>query len=732
MEKSLPEGAAYDSSNFLTKGDRIELSRGYKLLGSVLETSGHNQGLWVAYNNAGEEILYRKRGQKLEYYSPTTLLWNEVGTNIFGADAEDDIASFSNYVSTSGAQLWISSPNSPGLIKIMTANPGSYCIFTSDTEKGYIKILTNRMFMWGLKTDKTGVYLSHIDEQNYNVLTDSIIGWGTGSIKTFSATLSPFGTGYDTIFGVVVKNKDIIYLPDLPSDGNSITITVNGQPIPFTFVNTIGSTPGNILIDQDSGHTTAQKLAITYNNLVSLIQNPGSTTANHIALNTAQQAALLELQITDLWATSLAVHKLIVSNLLSSVTYTVAMSMTSANNVFIAGITETFTDDYSGILTGSNGGTGTIDYTTHAISVTFGSNPTNGTPITVECSYENSAVGGIADFSFSSPRTAGEGDVIRQDSGGEIMNILAYNNNIFCIHKKNTWLLNIASNDLSADNSIYREHVGMSNVLNAYATGDGIYYIDDSEPSTPKLRLLTLDRYIANIIPKSISEQLNIDDYLFDKGCVYEFGDYILFSCRSRKSENNDTVFVYNKKYGSIDKRDFTISCFATYGGKLHGGDSPTGNIFELFSGWTDDESNTPGHWDSGYLSLGYIGMKKVKRIVFEGLICKNQSFDIYTAIDSNSWELLGTVAGNGTYVDVETNQSIIGTEIIGTNVIGGKSEKMEANHYQKEFKVNISKFQYMKFRIVPKGYGYLSLGVVLFEDIRRKGLKQPNKYRAS
>ena len=40
-----------------------------------------------------------------------------------------------------------------------------------------------------------------------------------------------------------------------------------------------------------------------------------------------------------------------------------------------------FTDDAAGVLTGDQGGTGTVNYTTGAISVTFNTAPTNGQAI---------------------------------------------------------------------------------------------------------------------------------------------------------------------------------------------------------------------------------------------------------------------------------------------------------------------------------------------------------------
>lgn len=64
-----------------------------------------------------------------------------------------------------------------------------------------------------------------------------------------------------------------------PTDNpaNSETLVVNG--VTFTFVSTIGTTAGNVL------QTTST--AVTIDNLVDLINNPTSTTANHVAFTGA-------------------------------------------------------------------------------------------------------------------------------------------------------------------------------------------------------------------------------------------------------------------------------------------------------------------------------------------------------------------------------------------------------------------------------------------------------------
>ncbi len=69
-----------------------------------------------------------------------------------------------------------------------------------------------------------------------------------------------------------------------PTANDTVTIKVFDQTITFTFVSSIGSTAGNVLIGGSQDATGA--------NLAALINAPGTTTANGVALSTDQQAVL--------------------------------------------------------------------------------------------------------------------------------------------------------------------------------------------------------------------------------------------------------------------------------------------------------------------------------------------------------------------------------------------------------------------------------------------------------
>ncbi len=80
---------------------------------------------------------------------------------------------------------------------------------------------------------------------------------------------------------LVHQQLGALALPTNPSNGQTLTLTINGTAIVITFVSLIGTTAGNVLI----GATAAATLA----NLIALLNQPQTTTATGVALSIANQ-----------------------------------------------------------------------------------------------------------------------------------------------------------------------------------------------------------------------------------------------------------------------------------------------------------------------------------------------------------------------------------------------------------------------------------------------------------
>lgn len=404
---------------------------------------------------------------------------------------------------------------------------------------------------------------------------------------------------------------------------------------------------------------------------------------------------------------------------------------------FLVRITDgvkTLYDDKNGGFTGN--GTGTINYTTGEFDVTF-SNATTG-PVVANYYWEDATSGGIADFSYSNPRTAGQGYVLRQDDGGgRLQNVLSLYGKEYCLHESKTYEVTESADDLTISNQVFRDGVGIPNWRAAVPTEEGIYYIDDTDRADPHLRLMTLEPLSSMVVPKSVSKRvskdgiiygLNLKGYRFDKAACHRFGDYVLFACRTENStENNRTLFL-NRKTGAIDVTDLAASCFDTYQGQLLVGHATSANIYRL-SGFDDDDSPIANAWEGNLSLVGTEQVKKTKHIVLRGYIQPDQSYDVSVSVDGSGFTYIGTITGQGSYVD--RSQSVaVGGPAIGTTEVGGGSDGTEAYYYEKALRLRLSRFKRIKVRFEAKGIGYVSVNGYTWFDIQKKGNRILKRYR--
>jgi len=399
--------------------------------------------------------------------------------------------------------------------------------------------------------------------------------------------------------------------------------------------------------------------------------------------------------------------------------------------------TETFIDNLDGTLTGSEGGTGTINYTTGEYDITFNS-PASGA-VTATYRWEDSSDGGIVDFTKSTPRTAGEGFIFRQDDGGgKFMNILSIGGTEYCLHETKTWALTLSDDDTEATNLIYRDRVGVPNFRASVETGDGIYYIDDTDKNDPHLRLLSFDMGGSEVIPKSVSKRLKLNNekigfsfisYSFEQSAMIEWGDLIVFACRTSDSAINNRVFTYNKQTGAIDEHEYFVNCFEIYNGTLIAGDSISGNVSILFNGLDDDDAEIYNYWEGALTDLTIARLKKQKKIIIQGEIGKEQNIKVSCSVDRGEFVDIGIIEGNGTYVD-STQRVIVGAQTVGDGTIGGNSTGIEAYNYMREFSMPTGNFEKIKLRFEATKLGFASISTIIHKDIREKWARISNKYR--
>ena len=401
------------------------------------------------------------------------------------------------------------------------------------------------------------------------------------------------------------------------------------------------------------------------------------------------------------------------------------------------GIAETFSDNFNGTLTSTAGGTGTINYSTGAYTLTFVGTPT-GT-VQADYNWEDATNGGIADFTFSSPRTAGEGAIFRQDVGGDrIMNVNTYGTDIYSFKDKRVYRLTLTGDDTNATNQVYRERAGSPFWKSQVETDEGIYFIDDSTEYEAKLRILRVGQNNDTVIPISATESFDIGNYDFSECSMVTWGDYVAFTGKDTGETYNNKLFLFHRVYRSVDIVDWFLQDLVVYNGALIGGESISDNVYTLFSGYDDDNIGYEAEWESSLDNLDINALKKTKRLRINGAIGPDQKIFVYVAYDNDSYGLLidddhtdGAISGDGSYVDTSASVAV-GAPTLGRAEAGGGGDGISAYNYKTEFKLNSPKFERVKvkFRIASTNTGYASVSMYEYFSILKKRNKIVSKYR--
>lgn len=399
--------------------------------------------------------------------------------------------------------------------------------------------------------------------------------------------------------------------------------------------------------------------------------------------------------------------------------------------VTITDSVETFTENKNGTFTGSAGGTGTINYTTGAASVTFAVAPLNLAAITVSYQWEDSSVKGVVDYSKTSPRNASEGFFVPQGDGGNLQTVEFYKDNLYCIHQFNTWYFNMPAADTNPTNRIFRNNAGVKNMRGAVATGDGILFIDSSSPSSPYIRLLSYDVQGTEVVPSVVTHNVNLSGYDFTDAVAFEWGDYVMYSCRSSSDQTaNNRILLYNKKWKSLDLLDYGVRVFADKDGVLWAGDSLSANVLQLFSGFTDQDTIIPNHWIGNISRLAIDEIKKYKRLTIEGEIATTQSVTVSISYDRGEFVELGSISGTGSYVDTSSPVTV-GSVTVGSKEVGG-GDSVTAFHYRREFLVRSDRFYEAQLKFEATDVGYVSVSTREYYDLQLMGDRNLARYKSN
>ena len=382
----------------------------------------------------------------------------------------------------------------------------------------------------------------------------------------------------------------------------------------------------------------------------------------------------------------------------------------------VAAGTETFVDNFNGVLTSNYGGTGTINYITGAYSVTF-SDTTTGA-VTADYQWEDSNVGGLTDFTKASPRIASDGFVFPQDEGGDaILNVLVGQDGAYYSLKENSaYKLVLSADDINATNEIYRKNMGIPNWRCAVSTEKGIMFINTANPTKPQMTILVRNTTADTVEPLTIFKHFDFSDYDFSDSAMMTFDRWAIVFCKKSGSLNNDTMLMCDVSTMSVD--------VVGYGGRMGVKDeddlfigSPlTKSVYQVFDDFDDDGSTIDNFWTGKDEVFGTENLKKSRKLRLKGLISKNQTVKVYVDYDGEGFEWVGSIVGSGTYVDFGTSYAI-GGPLVGVGEVGGGESPLSYEYFM-ELKLKTPKYRKRTIKLEATGYGYFDFNMIMDWDI--------------
>ncbi len=386
---------------------------------------------------------------------------------------------------------------------------------------------------------------------------------------------------------------------------------------------------------------------------------------------------------------------------------------------------EVFTDDYLGVLTGSLGGTGTINYTTGAFTTS------QSGAGTADYLWEMTNNHWVTDFTHSATRLASEGFIFRQDDGGDaIQSVTVHNGSYYSLKSRSAYQLTIGSDDTTAENIVFRKDIGIPYWRASVTTGQWIVFMNTANLDKPQLTILTPNQLGDNLIPVTLANQFDFSKYTWSACAMTTFGEYIVFSGTSFNQSTNDTVFLYNYRRKTLDVLPYAMKTCQDINWELFIGDTTTDNVYQLLSGFDDDDQQIQNYWISGDEMFGTQRLKKEKRFRIKWLITPSQTLEVYFGTDDGFFTQIGTIRGDWTYVN-SSQTFTIGESGIGASVIGGEPSDVDGYTYFAELHLWTGKFRKRTIKLVANWIGYISVDVYMDEKVSFFANKMPTQFRS-
>jgi len=389
----------------------------------------------------------------------------------------------------------------------------------------------------------------------------------------------------------------------------------------------------------------------------------------------------------------------------------------------ITGSSEVYTDNKDGTLTGSAGGTGTINYISGVYTIS------NSGVGTVDYQWENTNSKGLSDFTFASTRVAGTGNRITQDIGGDaILSVLiGLDGTYYSLKENSAYQLAISADDATFTNLVFNTDMGIPYFRAGVSTTRGIVFMNTASPDKPELTILERN-VLGNVIPRVLFPQFKFSNYSYSDCAIDVFERYIVIACRSAESDFNDTILLGNIAENTIDIGAYPARTFVRDAGILYAGSPITDSVYKILNGFDDESFVISNFATLKDETFGVEELKKVRKLRIQGDIEPDQNIEIWISFDGDEFALLGTISGRGSYVDSGSPRTV-GSNMIGEITVGGDNQSTVYPYFYSS-KISTPKFRKRSLKFIANSFGYCSIDSITDEDILIFSSRIPKKYR--
>lgn len=786
--------AAQDALGFATRDGKEVLIGGRSLLGIDSGTTGVSRGLWYGNKTDGSLILYRKTETKLQYLDNTDT-WQDILINLTPGTE----ASFANYSSLAGQFTFF--VTSDGYWKLNNSFPlNPINMYNSVVNfHGRILIDKGRTLLWDRNDinsrDRTTLYGSHKDTQDapyYQSVTNEIEQTGDGATKVYNAILKTL-PNLCNMFGLTVyaptgatktvtaiTNARNAQITTSGAHGLSVGDTVvfngvkSGQPL--TGTGTVSSDGNYNLVGVGTAFTTQLKIgarlfitaqatyfasaaaggAQTFPITMSVIvQNITDDTHLSIQfpLNFGAPGSDQIIQYSSCAFTFSSMSQLtnvpaLVNDIIDSMNFLIAVDSTNFD-IYSSGDTvnkaEVLVDNRQGGLSAIGGATGTINYMTGAYTFNFINNVVNAGSVVATYFYENSNNGGLTDFTQSGTRIAGEGFIQPQDKGGDpIMNVLiGQDGGYYSLKQQRAYKFTLADDDITAENDIYYENMGIPSINSGVSTQQGILFLNTSNPDKPEMTLLVKNQVNSTLTPTVKFPEFKFSLYDYSDAYFDTYERYIVISCKVMGALQNNRILLCNISDGTVNVSPYEARMFAKDNvANFYVGSPLQENTYQIYNGFDDLGNPVNAFWIGAaqmYANLKLRSakwrfireeLKKFRKFNIKGQMSLDQSVQVLISYDDAPFQLIGTIYGRGTYVDSGSGEAI-GSNFIGNILIGGDQLTNVFTYFCQIKLKNMPKFRKRVIKLIPIGIGYFDFNFMSDFDIMLFENRLPARYRS-